>query len=868
MYAHSNPTPGDIPRQIQSVMRAGGLDFDAKAKPGDGRTYCLVLDRCPACADRVEAHGGWVKPRTARIAVPTGTLRCDEPLCPAGGAGLTLAAWVSAYSPWASHALVDDDGEVVREVTLAEADREDGALTQLLDDAHLWASEQPGRVAVVNPTPPGVGKSTKAIEKLIERRQGSFLTPRHALADEQRDRFTRTSGMPSRKYDGVYRRLKGTHPVLARKLRPVQDLGFSVRQYVLPDECTQVIDGAGEAAFGVHAHLGAIPVDDHPDPLEPTKLLPGPVIIDELPPMLRQVEIPMEQIALLTGEQVGAETESFARGLAPLARVLVRAGKLLTEQRRQQSRRKNRFPARLHGVDLANVLREAAGGDHQLLEAARASRPTTNAGWFPPPGMRPLGEVYPPKKGDYNWYLQIHYAHATAPAPPIERARSGEISNLTWPHRLTDTAIAALVADVPILRMQAPPGYTACLVVSGWGGNVRVAVELRWRWSWSLASRSSMVILDATAHLVEPALRAAWEGREVKFFRLRVVPPEPKATQRVWVQTSRTAYSRSALLYPRRGNQPRMLRPRGFGTLVRLLDTSVGLMADAQGPGRTLALIVPKDVEPVLRAAIAVSKGELGGEAPEPAQLELVQGDKARRLVECVRGHLGQGRVEKIRLARQLAVSGTNRLESADALVTMPFSPDIGAVTEDARALGVDSGDLIRGLQDAELVQELHRLRPLRATHAAPKLLIHFGDRLPTDWPTGYTRVQAGGRGPVPAYARREAENVVAALARAHGAVSASFIRWAATAPDLYRALPSAHWPLATGVHSKLVAAAALPERTLQRAVIAALPGATARRVANPLPGARGSWTLREVRPGSAAALVNEIQNTLPGMPT
>jgi len=850
-------------------MEATGFAYDSKAKPGDGRTYCLVLEKCPACAERVEAYGGWVKPRTAHVAVPSGTLRCEEHLCPAGGAGLGLASWVGSYAPWASHDLLATiPEERVQEVTLADADREDGPLATMIGDAATWAGLKQGRVAVVCVTPPGAGKTREVIRRLAESQQGTLLAPRHLLSDEQRAGFARAGGRASRKHDGVLRRLRATHPGLASSLTPVEALGFSARAYLLPEERPQVVDGEGDVAFGVHAHRASSPVVETPDPNAPGKALPGPVFLDELPPMLQVTTLPIEQIALLTGEQLYEETVAFAQGLAPIARVAVKAARLAAEHRQQLPRDKTRFPERLRGDRLGRLLVEAAGGQEALLAAAQASRPTRNAGWLPPAGFRPLAEVYPVEKGDHRWYLPIYYRHRHTPRPPFELARSGKITEQTWPYRLVETALTALMADASCLRLQGPPGFSACMVVSGRGESVRVAIELRRRWSWTLPGRASIVIVDATAHLVEDALRAAWDGWEVKFFRLKVKPVDPEATKRVWVQTAPSTYARSSLYFPRQGNGPRQLRPRTVPALVRFIDTAVEQTITHMGPGRTLALIIPKGVKLVLDAARKVAEAHHQGREPDPVLLDRVQADGAERLVGCLQGHLEAGRIAGFRLAHQLAVAGTNRLESSDALVTMPFTPNIGAIAEDARALGVDPGDLIRGLREAELIQEQHRLRPLRATQEEPKLLIHFGDTPPADWSAGYDHVRGKAGGRVPTYQRRQVEALVTVLAAMHGAVSASFIMWAAAEPDLYRALPSTSWPLAAGVHTGLVVAASLPERALRRAVATALPAAAQVPAPHPLPGGRGTWKLREVRPGAAAALVAQIKNTYPGVRT
>jgi len=765
--------------------------------------------------------------------------------------------WVRRYAPQATDLLEGHRREetTVVEIPLPEANYRGGRLAYELADCTAWVEAKPGRMGVLDVGPPGASKTEKMIKRLVASGHGSLLPPRHNLTDEQMERYRKAGGGESVRFDGIMRQLGILRPDLARRLRPFAELGFPPDAFLKRKERPRAVSGEGNVSHGVHAHLRVVPVGRAG--ADGRQMLGTPVFMDEAPTLLDRLKFEMSNLERLTAESAHPELNEWLQGRRPIAKTLVRTARLLMERRKVLPHHQTRYPERFHGMELGNVVVEAAGGVAQLREALQASAPTRKAELQLGSGtVQALSE--PPNVGGWQaTEIMACFAgpHATAastfgpaPYPPVQLVRDGTLSANDWPHRDSDTLLAALFAEVEAADLQGPPGCTACLVVSGRGEGVKVHAELRRRWSAQVPRHISLVVADATASYTEEALRAAWPGWEVRFFRLRVLPAEPEATTRVWFMASQSAYKRRRLLQKAHPKTGAILRPRAVQALVRLLQAAVVEMLDAFGPGKSMATILPKPLRPILEAADRVARGD-----DDAKDLELLTKNEAGPIAESLAAMRQAGMLGSFAIEHQVAVAGTNRLEGCDALLTFPFVPDIGAVTEDARALGVDAKRLIAGLAAAELIQETHRLRPLRATSEAPKLLIHVGDVPPPDW-TDHRCVRMPEGGPIPSVERGEAERVAAKLAAAHGAVSAALIRWIAGHGEVYARVPGALDDI-----EAIKRAAGLGRSSLVRSVRAATPEAWAAQVSHP-EGRGGTWILREVRLHAAQKLIEAIQ--------
>jgi len=852
--------PSPVPFWLCEVLIVAGWDYTVIAGVEEGSAGYARLARCPCC-DGIH---------TATVHLASGVLCCSSGACRAVER-LPASSWVTEFVPqavsWLDYAWGADGIPVC--LTLAESE---WALPAQLEDIVAWTKAKPGRSGVQDVGPPGTGKTKVIIDRLVRTRRGSVLAPRHDLRVEMVKRFDEAGGGDCVEFEGVIRLLKLSNPDLAKLIEAFQALGYSGTDFIDSEDRPKAVSGDGAVSFAAHHHLPHVWVEATGNESRQVegrgksrrKLLWTPLFLDEAPPLLNVMQIKPAQIELLTSQSSLEELNQWLQARRRAGEIIVAAMAILRARRQALPEDDTRYATYVSGDDLQALLVEAAGGEKALIAAVYATPHL--APWtleeledcdrgsmdVSPLGLAPVTPVFQATP------IICNFPHKPAPAPPKELARSRQILPRDWPHCFNDHFTAALFSEATLTNVSCPSGHTACLVVDGRGKYISVWGELRRLWSLEVPARPSMIVADATAQFVESAFRTAWPKREIRYFRAEVLPAEPAATTYVWLKPGKTAYSRRALVW--RGTKPgedERVRPGAIPSIIRLLLTAVEQMSRRQGCGKQLAVIAPKPVARLIRASLPDDKSTACDAGKDDKKA--VKPDP--RLQAVLRELITSGRTGGLAVTHQGAVSGTNTLESCDALLTMPFFPNLGAVYEDARALGVDPEAYLRGLIDSEMTQESHRLRPLRATMASPKLLMHVGSSDLHDWPLDVEVVEMPAGGPVPSCDASAARFLAEQLIDRHGAVSAAFVRFIASEPDWYACAAglTAEEAEATVLHARC--SVALSKSTLGRAVKKATPTARLVKLSSPLRNG-GRWVLREVEPFAAAALVRRLVET------
>ncbi len=817
---------GDIPRQtpqvLSDVIVDAGLDVRARYDP-NGHLVALKIDGvCPGCAQVASLMEVAPPHGTAWISVPSRRLRCGG-ICAANGMysgvdargrpiGLPFAKWTKLYV----YSETQRAGVAPPlTVSLDEADR--GAVRAIIEQA-IAASQEPGIVAIAHVGPCGAGKTDAVCTSLGEQRRGLFLAPSHALASEHAATFEKITGQSPGRMRGAMRQLAPIDQAVARLW---QDWGWNPLEFRRRAglHTPRSIPHDEDLLVGVHEHLPLLAVlEEEFEDFD----IPRPIIVDERPSLLECRVVPVEHFAFIAGQHVRPDLRSWCEPRAALANHIVAMGQALAERRRGLSRSDARYPDFFSGPALLRL----------FIETAKL------------PAKLGLKAAYQSMIWNYNADLDAYRCTLPCPLPPATEAIEGRLTPQQWPHGDFDVVTAALLEELsdPLRESQRPSGV--CMVVKGFGDDATVEVQYRAAWGARVPSTHSVVILDATAGHLLPAIRASWPNHDVRVLSLTVLPLDADGTKQVWFKSS--SYSRGELLTAR----GTVKRKRGAPALARLLRMAAAEVSRALGLGKSLGVIAPKPVAELLIQAHAVAVGAAGPGELARAQ-EFIMRKGAERLVGEFKAMLGTGAVARFHFGWQGNVRGTNDFEKkhCDALLTFPYTPNIGAVAEDARVLGVDATEYQEGLRDAELEQEWGRLRTVRSK--TKKLLLHVDRCPPHQWvPTRVVTMPTGG--PIPRPENVDAQRLASDLATAVGAVSPAFIRWIAAHPSEFRETFE-DIPATEEVGRRAVVAARLPGHVLARAVREETRGASLVSIQAPQGGR--AWRMREVRPGAASGL-------------
>ncbi len=865
----SGPTPL-APAWLRPFLDSANVPHVACVR--DGEVRFIALGRCPACAEAEQELGAERAECSAWLSLD-GTLHCRAPMCGAREAPMSLPVWARTYFPHAASLLparFQPVAPIPARLAAAEVRR---AIAKAVD----FAAGGSNRVAVVDVTA-GAGKTQQTTALIHERGVGTLLAPNYRLRDEQHGVWEASGGPPARMLSGTVHELRQAGSTLAPRLEAWSRHGYPPR-WLLGDEDVPAANRGDEAvAFGVHAHLSLMPVARAPPPppgaaQEGEVARPGssggenraplyaPIFIDEAPQLVEVVKLTHSQLTRFTVTHADGPLDAFLRARRPLLAILGAACDLAARRDRPSTARHGPHPRYIHGQRLAALMEEAAGSQ-TALEAAFRTCPAT-ARWFEPTAAEEGG-----------WWVRLDLGgrgpalyERWPPLPRAEDARRGAVRWWQWPPARIDFMLAAVAKEVLGARWPSArdgAGTTtwrefsgvASLAVADSGPRRRVLVEARSTWNPRALGDSSFVILDATAPWTFEALGAAWPGRRVKLFPLHVAPNNPDDVKYVQLETGRGSLSRRSLLrLPRRNGERGALSKRGAAALVRVIIAAADQLHHSLGAAGRLVVFVPKSVRLALQAAAHLAQCELLGRQPHRrCRPGIVVRGGTSRVQATISDLYRRGVVRRIAFASQGNTRGSNRFEKFHAALTLPFCPNIGAVNEDARALGIDADLLRSGLAEAELEQEWQRIRAVRATESHRKLVMHAGPVPPASWPTRFTVIQLPGGGRIPSDQSAAVEGVVRRLLHRHRAVGAAFAEWVIADVVRYEAVfgPS------PGLAQDAAVARGAGDRMVQRVVgRVARPGAPV-RVPNPL-GGRGRWTLRELADGAAMALAASV---------
>jgi len=727
-------------------------------------------------------------------------------------------------------------------LTLAEAEEQ---LPTLFDAALAWAKGAPARVAVLV-LPLGLGKTREALRRLaLERGRGTFLALSHNDLDAREGESAEHRLTRLRRRFGLTTALGPDGKPICRHVKAVVAAGrrgYPPRQAVCGD-CLdrRNYNGTGEPCraykppksrkrqtlFAVQAHAPYL-----------GKELRPPVIVDELPALLLTRKLTPDDLAAVTTEHPDPRLAEWCAPVAPFARLLVCAMRNLANR----PRRSLRYGERVSGPEFTELLRKAATEGQQIALGANLE---TDGREELAAALRALPEE--PRDG----------------GPPYPRNRMKEG---TWPAALRgdlDALLLAVREEVnpapPDLLLWPEPqrGAWACLTADRSGVHLEVRTLPLATWRDKDGEPLSFVLLDATGARTEAAARGALPGREVRLFTMPPVAEAEGAVDRLFVRTGGLA--RRALLRP-----DGELSDRGIKALARVL-CHLGRRLGRTGEGQALGLITHKPVADLLRKCRAALDGDteagerVAGAGGAPLLEELRTWRKAHRVGELVINHFG-------------AVRGLNDFEKLPALALLGSPlPNVGAVTEDARALGVNAQAYAEALAESELEQALGRAREIRRTAEDPVLLLHFGKQPPACWRgRRYTVDALPGGGPAKSEAAEDAADLAQTVAEEWGACCVPLLRLIAQKPELFHRVHEADqtaikYPLSNS--SCVRSIAALSDHELRRAIRFALSYLPEVQTFNPLRTGKapGAWTWREDerRPGAAAQLAEALRLAL-----
>jgi hypothetical protein len=549
----------------------------------------------------------------------------------------------------------------------------------------------PGITAIV--ATPGLGKSQAVREALAARGEGAvYCVPNHELAGQTTAELVRVG-------------LLATHPVGVVSVRKLPLLSHAA--------CQREEDVSAMIAAGAQARRDICPTCPHLATCVPTQRKADP-----------KAHVWVHQSAIAAGV-LGQAAAKLRQGLLPGA--------------------EGPSPARLAILDeppavVEHLALPAVGGPLGAYTLAKARGELTDearellgpvveglseALRSPNLGPRSLRELLGPRDDAEQVLRELTEGRSVGAmrAAILAGAIEGLAKEAKAPqHRATLARIEAVEAlgralveaahrpDAPCLFWLAPHGEHAggyqLTTRAPW---VRAALEF-------CAAGGSVVVLDATANA--SALGAVvGEGLRVE----RVDVEDAPGTRRLWARWASGARSRH--VGPEQEPDPRQLR----GALRRIAEQTRRCGA------RSVGILAHKAVHEGLERAIEQVRGG-SGVTPLllPAEFVRLLGPREDGSpgVEFVLGHFGAQR-------------GLDRWKECELLVTLGDPhPNLGAVTAEALALGVDPQAYADHQAGAELVQAWGRARAVH--RQVPGVILHVGNLAPS----GELAPQWSGAGP------------------------------------------------------------------------------------------------------------------------
>lgn len=358
-------------------------------------------------------------------------------------------------------------------------------------------------------------------------------------------------------------------------------------------------------------------------------------------------------------------------------------------------------PCGLLASVLIEVMKQHAEDGRAAATAQRAKRRAADKPWHPRPFAVADVDLT-------SWLLprvdqdEFNNAVTTAAAvqdPPPTPPRGDEIDDAWLP------SIAAHLAALLDGRAPAEAGaaLTARLTVrNGEDDALEATSSLVWtRWGHRLP-HYRLVLMDATGHLSERAVRAAYPDREVHFHEFLVCMPGPsEGLYAVWLPTKSL---RAVNLRNRHGKLSR----RGQGAARQVLLAAIRAAHDRIGGPLRVGFIGPQYVAGAIKS-VPLAAGKADSE----------------KFVESL---IKTGQIESFRAGYFGNLRGTNQMEDCNVLVLFgdPI-PNLANTTDEAAVLGVCHNGLLTDLMLQEAQQALGRGRPLDVSLASALLLLRAG---------------------------------------------------------------------------------------------------------------------------------------------
>ena len=206
-----------------------------------------------------------------------------------------------------------------------------------------------------------------------------------------------------------------------------------------------------------------------------------------------------------------------------------------------------------------------------------------------------------------------------------------------------------------------------------------------------------MMLLDATAALTEPSLRAVMPGREIQLFSANLALPGPDdGLHTFWIHQRSLARSK---LFDEDG----VLTERGGGSVRNVLATAINAARPHLPPGPSLAITAPRP--------LVVNKET-----------------RQRTSSDIVRLAREAGALGEIQTAYHFGLRGTNELAEPNLFINVgdPIK-NLGVCDEEARLFGLRPESHAANTAMSEQIQTLHRSRALRVTPDRPQVVVHAG---------------------------------------------------------------------------------------------------------------------------------------------
>lgn len=800
---------------------------------------CLLLRPCPLCegqgwADEVpeyiqRKHPGqdltkWWAARApfykpARLSWPDLDLTCPSPICDAVG-GLPALNWAAeAGAPYLAPRPVVPEAVSLGTLDDARLPEEDGhrsplhqAVRDALADARLW----PSTVVVVS-VPMGVGKTRAAVEILAgeaeearrDRSTGSkvmpaLLMPRHDLIDEALVIYEPLAGEPATVLRGRGRTQIDEdwfiHAGHLRLTEMAQAGPVSHSKKANAAEAPRLIMAAHNIGPRLpQAHLDVlrnqVPPLVHWSPPPP---LNREVLFDEQPELHPLVEAPVSGLQRCLRRFPFDAVEEWARARRPVLRALdehvfrpLRTQRDERDAAAKEAKKPLEYPWSISVDEICQMLAAASVDLDELRLTCPALFPcgaidesiyllvdTEEA------GLRPVwhdGAFWGPTIASIiEASERIPERAAVAPRYPDRIRERNLVPGRDLPLIETDTILKGLF----------PPDFAGqtdnvWLEVGPEGHSVfKIARTL----GPLLPRARPTVILDGTALLLPEVYRAALAPLDVSVRSFAVGPRDPDAIRRLHLKVGRGALSRRQMFFPGMKSPAAVKTQRVVPPLVRIIRRAseacrTDIVSSACRPAKVV-WIVAKDLVAPLQRCVEVASAHV------PLPDELVAW---ARVVSALRRSFQQGHVGEWSLAHQGAVRGSNEWEDHDAVIVMPYSPNLGVMWRLAAMHAVHPDQVSWGFAQAELLQELARVRPLSASIDAPRLLISVSQEAPYGWKEAGFTPRSMGRGPLRKDAALEAEELFRALVDAFGCAMAGLPAWGSRNPDAFGALCAAH---------------------------------------------------------------------------